>query len=133
MSPANLAAAIQAGARMELADMKYGWPHKWYISGAPNPFAGMMEIRSYKSDVDGKQLSGPEEAAKATTDHGKFYTIHLNDATDEEKNIIARGMGYWITFTDDGNIECVPWVGNAPTAVTPITGETTTVVLEGGK
>lgn len=31
--PAELAAAIRSGATLSMADMKYGWPHKFYITG----------------------------------------------------------------------------------------------------
>lgn len=45
MHPADLAAAIRAGATGSWADFKYGWPHKWYVDGVPNPHAGMLESR----------------------------------------------------------------------------------------
>lgn len=45
MHPADLAAAIGAGARGHWADFKYGWPHKFYVEDVPNPHAGMLESR----------------------------------------------------------------------------------------
>lgn len=32
MDPETLAKHVQAGAKIELADMKYGWPHKLYLN-----------------------------------------------------------------------------------------------------
>jgi hypothetical protein len=59
------------------ADWKYGWPHKFYIEGIPNPLAGkpvcvVMESHGHKH----RQDKGPEFA------HAKFYTKHLADASD---------------------------------------------------
>jgi hypothetical protein len=45
MHPADVAAAIRAGARGHWADFKYGWPHKAYFDGIANPHAGMLESR----------------------------------------------------------------------------------------
>lgn len=45
MHPADVAAAIRAGAVGHWADRKYGWPHKAYFDGVPNPHAGAMESR----------------------------------------------------------------------------------------
>lgn len=43
MHPADLVAALKAGAKLDPADWKYGWPHKYYVNGIPNPFQGMAE------------------------------------------------------------------------------------------
>jgi len=91
MHPTELAEALAAGAHLEMADQKYGWPHKFYVDGAPNRFAGEMEIRSGRHEA-GVFTPGPAEPAKATA-HGKFYTVHLLDATPEEKAAIERHMG----------------------------------------
>jgi hypothetical protein len=126
MHPSDLAAAIQAGARGHWADWKYGWPHKWYVRDIPNPHAGMDEARSTaygKKPTDGEweEMREPRYSertgervedrvywiqrskAGATTD-GKFYTEHLQDATDEEREIIERAMGLRFTFTPDGKV-----------------------------
>jgi hypothetical protein len=126
MPPSELAAAIKAGARVSWADFKYGWPHKVYVDGVPNPFAGMLAVRSMtycgkppQEELDaGKweryqvgfdrttgepefsyRIVGEARPEPATT-HGKFYTEHLQDATPEERVIIERAMG--ISFTFDG-------------------------------
>lgn len=70
LHPADVAAAIRAGAKGEWADWKYGWPHKVYLSGE--------------------------------TTSGKFYTVHLQDATSEDRETIEKHMGLRFTFYDDG-------------------------------
>jgi hypothetical protein len=45
MHPADLAAALRAGARADWADWKYGWPHKLYVDDVPNPHVGQLESR----------------------------------------------------------------------------------------
>lgn len=153
MHPTDLAAALAVGAKAHWADFKYGWPHKMYVEGIPNPHAGMMESRfgagsavptcpktnaaceSGRQDFyhpvcecmkqaeptegfhestpvvrmqsgfrphDGKPNYSWHEAgrpAKSTTD-GKFYTVHLKDATDDEKHVIHRAMGLRFDFSD---------------------------------
>jgi hypothetical protein len=69
MSPADVVAAIQVGARGSLADMKYGWPHKVYFDQPK---------------------------------WGKFYTVHLQDATPEELEVIEAHLGIKFTFLDEG-------------------------------
>lgn len=49
MKPEALVEHLESGARLELADMKYGWPHKFYATAA-----------------DGGHI-------------GKFYTAHITD------------------------------------------------------
>lgn len=157
MHPADLAQALRAGARGHWADFKYGWPHKWYVDGVPNPHAGMLESRMSSSHAvpvcpktgeacgdrrqsfsrpecqcmreapetvkrgmcDGRAVvSAPDgfssstgkqeytwraegQPASATT-HGKFYTVHLLDATPEDRELIERTMGLTFNFTDRG-------------------------------
>lgn len=127
MHPTEVAAAIKAGAEGEFAGMKYGWPHKVYFEKVPNPHAGILESRSSISnpsqeDIDtglyqryptgrfneitGKptyKWYGKPEPAAATT-WGKFYTVHLIDATDEEREIIETHLGVHFYFTPDGRV-----------------------------
>lgn len=130
MHPTELAAAIKAGATLSAADRKYGWPHKFYVDGAPNPFAGEPEIISaeyggesatpemiaagWKQYPDGfdqttgkpvmrwARLGAPRPAPAST--HGKFYTEHLQDATPEERAVIERAMGLRFEFDDAGGV-----------------------------
>ena len=38
--PEDLTRALEAGATLGGSDWKYGWPHKFYVEGIPNPKAG---------------------------------------------------------------------------------------------
>jgi hypothetical protein len=134
MHPVELAAAIRAGATVHWADRKYGWPHKVYVEGAPNPYAGQLEIRRVtwcsqppQAEIDagkweryqdgynsttGKQrfsyrILGPKEPAAATA-HGKFYTLHLQDATPEDRAVIESAMGLTFQFHGDGKVGWEP-------------------------
>ena len=124
MHPADLAAAISAGATGSWADWKYGWPHKAHFNGIPYLFAGMLE--SYggisnppQNEIDaGKWIKLPTrrfdpntgepvfhwcksgEPAKATT-HGKFYSVHLQDATPEDRKVIENYLGLQFDFKAD--------------------------------
>lgn len=124
MHPADLAAAIRAGATGEFADWKYGWPHKMYFDGIPNPFAGMPESRVGTSnppqaEIDaGKWISIPSgmfdqrtgephrmwyEAGRPAADrtYGKFYSIHLKDASPEDRDVIEKHIGLNFTFSEN--------------------------------
>lgn len=108
MHPSDVVAAIKAGARGELADMKYGWPHKVYFHGVPNPHEGLLASRSgsnqpqegYIQVAERMWLSPP--TPEPTTTWGKFYTIHLQDATDEEREVIEAYLNLRFTFKDGG-------------------------------
>jgi hypothetical protein len=116
MHPADLAGAIREGASIHWADRKYGWPHKVYAEGVPNPHAGMMEIRAaghlamrdsrpgvWIERPDGRGIEWHEEPQPASArTHGKFYTEHLQDATPQDKVTIERAMGLQFEFTDEG-------------------------------
>lgn len=135
MHPAELLVAIKCGARVELADMKYGWPHKLYVHDAPNPHAGTMESRSYKSCPTPEEVAAGEyiqhwdggydpntgerslmwihkgEPAPATT-WGKFYTVHLQDASPDERAVIEAAVGLHFEFANDA----VRWMPLQPLA-----------------
>jgi len=123
LHPADLAEAITKGARGHWADRKYGWPHKFYVKGIPNPHAGQPEVRSsgFLGDVTPEERAqrGGTWTARSTggwcwaedprpapeTTHGKFYSVHLLDATPEQRKIIERAMG--LNFDFEG--ERVAW------------------------
>jgi hypothetical protein len=98
----------------EWADMKYGWPHKAYFENIPNPHAGLLEIRAsanflpddHRKDwiksSDGHWHEPGTPASEKT--YGKFYTVHLMDATPIEKTIIEAHLGLHFTFMDDGKV-----------------------------
>lgn len=49
----------------------------------------------------------PGEPAPKTTD-GKFYTVHLQDATPEDRANIEAHLGLTFTFHDNGKVEWHP-------------------------
>lgn len=73
--PEDLATWIRAGMRLEQADMKYGWPHKYYSAAGTQPPGAPSWI--------------------------KFYTEHLQDASPADRDTIERAMGLRITFSGD--------------------------------
>lgn len=73
ISPWDLARLIRTERiGLDSADQKYGWPHKFYL----RPHV----------------LHAPV----------KFYTIHLEDATPEDRDVIERAIGYHFEFTKVG-------------------------------
>jgi hypothetical protein len=106
--PEDLLAFLTAGATLHGADWKYGWPHKFYVEGIPNPHAGKLVEIGGKMGPDviektpgavWKNTCGHADCQKRTRDHGywflpmiasapkttqaKFYNTHLNDCSDE--------------------------------------------------
>lgn len=128
MHPADVATAIRAGAVGHWADRKYGWPHKAYFDGIPNPYGGMLESRTgcsnpLQDEIDaGKWIRVPTgrcdpmtgapehtwtsrgEAADGTT-HGKFYSVHLQDASPDDRATIEAHLGLAFEFTDNGRVK----------------------------
>lgn len=124
MHPADVAAAIRAGAVGHFADQKYSWPHKAYFDGVPNPHEGLLESRCGisnppQTEIDaGKWISIPDgfdrgtgapltrwvEAGKpaSATTYEKFYTAHLQDASPEDRSTIERHLGVSFEFVDGG-------------------------------
>lgn len=75
LHPAKAVELFKTGAHAEWADRKYGWPHKAYLKPAP------------------------EHNGQA-----KFYSVHLQDATEEERQILEYYLGLDFTFADDGGV-----------------------------
>lgn len=92
MHPADLLAAIQAGARMHGSDWKYGWPHKFYVKDIPNPQAGAM-VRT----TSGGSYRSEEEARK----QGQFYMregcrLEVKERVAADAETLTFNMtGYW--------------------------------------
>lgn len=75
MHPADLARMLrEEGTRLDEADRKYGWPHKFYLHG------GSMQTRGAR----------------------KFYTVHLQDASEEDRLTIELHMGLRFEFSNEG-------------------------------
>ena len=125
MHPADVANAIRAGAKGDWADWKYGWPHKAYFESIPNPHAGLLEVGGMSptpyprfprkvaeqcySSASGKRLEDKvwytEEPHPApSTTNGKFYSVHLEDATLEDRELIEAHLGIFFDFHEPGRI-----------------------------
>jgi hypothetical protein len=146
MHPTDVVAALKAGARLEGADRKYGWPHKFYLHGVPNPHEGQrcsVESRGYGSEKGAPppadpgewiQLASPQDleqkkpefvtyswhkvSVERPTTWGKFYTEHLLDASPEEKDFIERHFGLHIDLERaDGKIAWWPYGQAKPVAM----------------
>lgn len=125
MHPADVAAAIKAGAVGSWADRKYGWPHKAYFDNIPNPYAGMLESRACANFEDPRYprrvQSGydshtgqptymyfEEGRPAAALTGGKFYSIHLLDASPEDRAVIEQHLGLAFTFEGNGEVSWKP-------------------------
>lgn len=86
--PEDLLAALRAGARLERAGMKYGWPHKLYVENMPNPKAG--EQCRVGSRHNGAGEPEPIMGAAPTYVYAKFYTQHLTDLSPEALVELAK-------------------------------------------
>lgn len=75
---------------IEMADWKYGYPHKLYIR-IPNPDAGRPVILGSTSDRHGTTLHPPHPAGDQLT--VKFYTEHLYDLDADVFNAVAMHIG----------------------------------------
>lgn len=62
MHPEDLLEALKAGAELHMADMKYGWPHKFYVDGVKNLNAGALVRRSSMS-IEGPEPTPAERAS----------------------------------------------------------------------
>lgn len=127
MHPSDVADAIRKGAKFTWADFKYGWPHKAYGDGIPNPHAGLPESRAGTSRPPADEVAAgkwielptgrfdpntgkptttwreaPRPAASRTW--GKFYSVHLQDAAQEDRKLIEEHLCVAFDFTPDGRV-----------------------------
>jgi len=66
----------------EPADRKYGYQHKYYLDGIPNPRAGVrtqMGSESYFDKETNKRIKKPIYGNEAKDLFAKFYTEHIAD------------------------------------------------------
>jgi hypothetical protein len=88
--PADLIAGLAVGAKLGGSDWKYGWPHKFYVEGIPNPLAGQETVRSSKSWTD--KETGESKVIYTTSveragTHAKWYNDHILDIEHEPTRI----------------------------------------------
>lgn len=112
--PEDLMAVISQGATLGGSDWKYGWPHKYYVEGIPNPKAGQPH-KSYvscrsppQSEIDAgdweryqdgfdSRTGEPQHVYRKVysnrpapaTSHAKWYNEHLLDLTPEAFAVVA--------------------------------------------
>lgn len=94
MHPEDLLGYIERGetSRVEMADMKYGYPHKVYLD-VPNPLVGQLTSRGSSSWRDDQGVYHHEMSApspEGPTTPAKFYTRHLLGLDDERFAKIAE-------------------------------------------
>lgn len=112
ISPEDLHGAIVAGhpITLDMADWKYGWPHKFYVHGIPSGLIGKPRISSftYKTvRVDGKDVQtkepypplkdgeSPPLVKPGDTAFAKFYTTHLKDRGYDPEARAAISRDIW--------------------------------------
>lgn len=91
MHPEDFVKAMEAGATTEVADMKYGFPHKLYLDGIRNPTAGQeCQVGTQWKDGVETPLRGKAPQFLAA----KFYTDHVWDQgyDDEAKAALDRAL-----------------------------------------
>lgn len=126
--PEDLLRSLQAGAALETADWKYGWPHKFYVSNIPNANHGREVSRSSgsgplpMSDADRARWKryGEREGCRvefseadgrwkakvfepdAPTAHGKWYNVHLSELSPAAFEALAARLAVTgVTFARD--------------------------------
>ncbi len=90
IAPEDAVELLRAAPRVEVADRKYGWPHKIYFD-VPNPIAGKDVRIGSKSWTDEAGVHHDEEirgAAPAFV-QAKLYAVHLRDEGTSEDAFAA--------------------------------------------
>lgn len=118
---------------VDWSDRKYGWPHKFYVdmpNKGPDAIFVLGSSNSAYSDMkawadltreekivvrrDGSYHKDPEKywycLGTRAVHHGKFYSVHLNDASvdDLTKHKIAKLSGLKFTWLPDGRVKWEP-------------------------
>lgn len=82
MHPEDLYSAVLAGAKLGGSDWKYGWPHKFYVTGIPNTNVGKLSQESSMSLREDEEPSAEDLArAKSWLQPGGEVRIVEHDAT----------------------------------------------------
>lgn len=77
---------------LSMANMKYGFPHKFYINGIPNPMAGQkvqVGLQSYTDEVTKEQKDEPIMDESSMFRNHKFHGVHMNDLLDDLERFVA--------------------------------------------
>lgn len=102
------------------SDWKHGWPHKFYVSGIPNPTAGKLSqygTHSY-ADEHGKRHEEKLMGHEPATIEGKWYNYHILDQgyDDDALNLLLsllseHSLITFITGDDRGLRYQAPFTG----------------------
>jgi len=109
--PEDLLLALQNGATLDRADMKYGFPHKFYVHGIPNPQAGKQVRVGSKSgpNPDGTRYEQVLMDDAPTETIAKWYSQHLEDLDAESFALLAplliEKTGIEWVRDDDGRVK----------------------------
>lgn len=96
ISPRGLVELVQKNAgvlQMEAADMKYGWPHKVYVSG--------VVLHPDRKFYVGNDLDGNPHTSDGYRANIKFYTKHLVDESPEAVAAVNEALGKYIGVSFD--------------------------------
>jgi len=101
--------------KMDLADRKYGYPHKMYVEGIPNKVFGQTVktgIHSYYDEEKDVRVEEPIMGSAPEFVHAKFYTQHFFDKGYDDEALVAlneaiRSSGYSFR-TEDGKLFWLP-------------------------
>ncbi len=114
MNPEDLVKALEAGASLEGSDWKYGWPHKFYVTGIPNPSPDTILLLGYSSggrNPDGTPIRGIRDLKwdkAGPVRRGKFYNDHLLDLEPElfarVSKVLVEKSGIEFKIGDDGKL-----------------------------
>lgn len=109
---------------MEVADWKYGWPHKVYVHGIPNPNAGNFVCKSYRSGP-GKLTEMELDVIRAQVPAGGHIKVVQNDIRHEIRTMEPDAPTTWakwynihLTELDDEAFAAMAAVLKAKTGIT---------------
>lgn len=132
LHPQDLLTALLSGASLEASGWKYGWPHKFYVRGIPNPAEGLLAMsEGGTAEPNSSRLAqiaatlpvghkleteaGPYGGIRYTiyrpqgpTTHGKWYSEHFMDLSREAFDAIAphfEKLGTYFTMEPDGHVK----------------------------
>lgn len=131
LHPEDMAEAVRAGSKLELADMKYGWPHKFYLdvpnrnpdrrvivsttNAAVPEGEGWVKVRPWHHWRLKREGWGgwPEHRGHhlrfgtRPNHYGKFYTVHLCDdwVPQEIRDLVQERTGIKIEPAPDGRVK----------------------------
>lgn len=104
--PLEAVVLIETGAEIHCADMKYGWPHKFYLD-APNEVAGERVEIGGRYDANGFT---PHYEPAPKTQQLKLYSEHFLDLDDDELKrvsdvILAKTGIEFVREADTGRLK----------------------------